>query len=71
MRFMLLMIPNIPDERYEQGPTADEVEQMMQFNEALTQAGVLLALDGLHPLSKGARVSSKNGEKSVTDGPFT
>ena len=70
MRFMLLMIPNIPDERYEQGPTADEVEQMMQFNEALTQAGVLLALDGLHPPSMGARVHFAGGKATVMDGPF-
>ena len=43
----------------------------MKFNEALTQAGVLLALDGLHPTSKGARVTSAGGKKTVTDGPFT
>jgi hypothetical protein len=44
---------------------------MMQYNEALNQAGVLLALDGLHPTSKGARVSLSGGKKTVTDGPFT
>ena len=43
----------------------------MKFNEALTQAGVLLALDGLHPSSKGARITSAGGKKTVTDGPFT
>jgi hypothetical protein len=71
MRFMMLMIPNLSEAEYEQGPSADGVAQMMQYNEALTQAGVLLALDGLHPTSKGARVSMSGGKKTVTDGPFT
>ena len=44
---------------------------MMKFNESLTQAGVLLALDGLLPPSQGARISLKDGKKTVTDGPFT
>jgi hypothetical protein len=44
---------------------------MQKFNEALTQAGVLLALDGLHPTSKGARIGVSGGKKTVTDGPFT
>jgi hypothetical protein len=70
-RFMMLMIPNISEEQYESGPTADDAAAMNKFNEALTQAGVLLALDGLHPSSKGARVTTSGGKKSVTDGPFT
>jgi hypothetical protein len=70
-RFMMFMIPNIPDEEYEKGPSADDVAEMMKFNEALTQAGVLLALDGLHAPSKGARITVKDGKKTVTDGPFT
>ena len=71
MRFMLLMIPNIPEDQYEEGPSAEDVGEMQKFNEALTQAGVLLALDGLHPTSKGARISVSGGKKTVTDGPFT
>jgi hypothetical protein len=43
---------------------------MMAYNEELTKAGVLLALDGLHPTSKGARVSFSGGRGKVTDGPF-
>ena len=70
-RFMLFMIPNIPDEQYEQGLNADDVSEMMKFNESLTQAGVLLALDGLLAPSKGARIAVKDGKKTVTDGPFT
>jgi hypothetical protein len=71
MRFMMLMIPNLSEDEYERGPSADGVAEMMQYNEALTQAGVLLALDGLHPSSKGARVALSGGRKTVTDGPFT
>ena len=70
-RFMMLILPNISDEQYEQGVSADDVAPMGKFNEALTQAGVLLAADGLHPASKGARVTAAGGKKTVTDGPFT
>jgi hypothetical protein len=71
MRFMMLMIPK----GYETAapgtmPDAKAVEAMMKFNEALQKAGVLVALDGLHPPSMGARVSFKNGKPIVTDGPF-
>ena len=70
-RFMMFMIPNLSDEEYDKGPTAEAVGEMMKYNETLTQAGVLLALDGLHPPSKGARISLSGGKKTVTDGPFT
>ena len=43
---------------------------MMKYNESLQKAGVLLALDGLHPPSMGARVSFPGGKPKVTDGPF-
>jgi hypothetical protein len=72
MRFMMLMIPK----GYEQAapgamPSADHIAAMMKYNEALTKAGVLLALDGLHPPSVGARVSFSGGKPTVTDGPFS
>src|SRR5262245_37610919 len=71
MRFMMLMIPK----GYEAAapgtmPDAGAVKAMMKYNEALQQAGVLLALDGLHPPSMGARVSFSGGKPKVTDGPF-
>lgn len=71
MRFMLLVIPK----GYEDAapgtlPDAEGVERMMKFNEELHRAGVLLALDGLHPPSMGARVSYSGGKPTVTDGPF-
>jgi hypothetical protein len=68
---MMLMIPK----GYESAPPkvelpVDRVEAMMKYNESLQKAGVLLALDGLHPLSMGARVSFAGGKPKVTDGPF-
>ena len=71
MRFMMLMIPK----GYEKAgpdtvPDAKAVEAMMKYNESLQKAGVLLALDGLHPPSTGARVSFPGGRPKVTDGPF-
>jgi len=72
MRFMMLMIPK-GYEKAEPGamPDAKAVEAMMNYNESLQKAGVLLALDGLHPPSMGARVSFSGGKPRVTDGPFT
>lgn len=71
MRFMMLMIPK-GYEAAEPGtvPDAPAVERMMKYNESLQEAGVLLALDGLHPPSMGARVSFTGGRPKVTDGPF-
>ena len=43
---------------------------MTKYNESLTQAGVLLGLDGLHPPAKAARVAFAGGKARVTDGPF-
>ena len=72
MRFMMLMIPK-GYEKAEPGamPDAKAVAAMMAYNESLQKAGVLLALDGLHPPSMGARVSFSGGKPKVTDGPFT
>ena len=72
MRFMMLMIPK-GYEKAQPGtvPDAKAVAAMMKYNEALQKAGVLLALDGLHPPSMGARVTFTGGRPKVTDGPFT
>ena len=78
MRFMMLMIPKVyqPDTpAHEQAgenfaPPVDAVEKMMKFNEELAKAGALIALDGLHPTSHGARISFSGGKAKVTDGPF-
>jgi hypothetical protein len=71
MRFMMLMIPR----GYETAkpgtvPDAAAVAAMMKYNESLQKAGVLLALDGLHPPSMGARITFPGGKPKVTDGPF-
>lgn len=71
MRFMMLMIPK----GYESAapgtmPDPKAVEAMMKYNESLKEAGVLLAVDGLHPPSMGARVSFSGGKPTVTEGPF-
>jgi hypothetical protein len=52
-------------------PDPKVFEAMMKYNEELTKAGVLLALDGLHPTSRGARVRVSGGKRTITDGPFT
>lgn len=71
MRFMMLMIPKgYEDATPGTMPDVEAVEKMMKYNEDLLKAGVLLALDGLHPPSVGARVSFKGGKPKVTDGPF-
>jgi len=70
MRFMMIMIPNIPDEA-DWSPDVEAVAKMSRYNEELTKAGVLLSLDGLQPPEKGARISFSGGSPNVTDGPFS
>src|SRR5262245_19090180 len=72
MRFMMLMFPG-GYEKAKPGTLPDRkaIEVMRKYNEQLQKAGVLLALDGLHPPSMGARVTFKGGKSKVTDGPFT
>jgi hypothetical protein len=70
MRFMMLMIPNLKQD-VKWMPTAEAVAAMSRYNEELSKAGMLLALDGLQPVEKGARVTFQAGGKNVvTDGPF-
>ena len=73
MRFMMLMIPKGYETAPPPGtiPDSERMDAMTRYNEALQKAGVLLALDGLHPPSMGARVSFAAGEPTVRDGPFT
>jgi hypothetical protein len=72
MRFMMLMIPK-GYEKAKPGsmPDAKVVAEMMKYNRSLQKAGVLLALDGLHPPSMGARISFPGGKPKVIDGPFS
>lgn len=72
MRFMLLMIPSGYLEAAPGAmPDVAAVAAMMKYNEELGKAGVLLALDGLHPPSMGARVTFAAGKAVISDGPFT
>jgi hypothetical protein len=71
MRFMVIVKAN---EDSENGvlPTEEQLAEMGAFNEELVKAGVMLAGEGLHPSSKGARVRfDKDGASTVIDGPFT
>jgi hypothetical protein len=52
-------------------PSEQLLTEMGQYNEALANAGILLAAEGLHPSSKGVRVKFSGTNRSITDGPFT
>ena len=69
MRFMVLIKA---DRNSEAGvmPSEELLTEMGRFNEELVKAGVMLAGEGLHPSSKGARVRFSGKERHVTDGPF-
>jgi hypothetical protein len=76
MRFM--MIPPVyqpdapPGDRVEEGlaPPAEVVAKLMKFNEELAKAGVLIALNGLHPSSRGVRGAFAGGKSKMADRPF-
>jgi hypothetical protein len=70
MRFVILIKA---DKNSEAGVLPDEqlLTEMGKFNEELVKAGVMLAGEGLHPSSKGARVKFSGEKRTVTDGPFT
>ena len=69
MRFMVIVKA---DENSEAGimPSVQLLTDMGKFNEDLANAGVMLAGEGLHPTSKGARVKFSRGKTIVIDGPF-
>jgi len=69
MRFMVLVKA---DENSEAGvpPSEELLTEMGKYNEELASAGVMLAGEGLHPSSKGARVTFSGEKRTVIDGPF-
>lgn len=69
MRFMMFIYPHIEQEA-DWTPDVEAVAAMSKYNEELSKAGVLLALDGLHPTSEGARITYEGSKPRVTDGPF-
>jgi hypothetical protein len=70
MRFMVLVPANSESEAGEM-PSTEDLAEMTKYNEELVKAGVMLAGDGLHPTSKGARVRFNGANRTVIDGPFT
>src|SRR2546425_4971199 len=69
MRFMVIVKAN-KDSEAGVMPTEALLTEMGKFNEQLANAGVMLAGEGLHPSSKGARVRFSGGKTTVIDGPF-
>src|SRR3954470_5179682 len=70
MRFMVIVKA---DKSTEAGvlPSKEMLTEMGKFNEELAEAGVMLAMDGLQPSSKGARVRFSGNKRTVVDGPFS
>ncbi|MGQ7817574.1 YciI family protein [Metapseudomonas furukawaii] len=69
MRFMVI-VKATPESEAGIMPSTELLTAMGQYNEELVNAGVLLAGEGLHPSSKGARVRFSGKDRSVIDGPF-
>ena len=69
MRFMA-MVKSTPDMEAGEMPSEELLRQMGEFNEEMVKAGVMLAGEGLHPSSKGARVEFGGEQPVVQDGPF-
>jgi hypothetical protein len=70
MRFMVLVKADKSSEA-DVLPDGKILTAMGKYNEELVKAGVMLAGEGLHPTSKGARVKFSGEQRTVTDGPFT
>jgi hypothetical protein len=69
MRFMVIVKAN-KDSEAGATPTKEMLTEMGKYNEELVKAGVMLAGEGLHASSKGARVKFSGGKQIVIDGPF-
>ncbi len=70
MRFMIIVKAS-KDSEAGVMPSEQLLAEMGKYNEELAKAGVLLAAEGLHPSSKGARVKFSGKKHTVIDGPFT
>jgi hypothetical protein len=66
----MVLVKASPESEAGEMPTEEVLSQMTDFNEELVKAGVMLAGEGLHPSSKGARVAFSGTERKVIDGPF-
>ncbi len=70
MRFMVIVKAS-PDSEAGKLPPPELLEEMGTFNEAMANAGVMRAGDGLQPSSKGTRIRFSGTQRTVIDGPFT
>ena len=71
MRFMVIVKATAESEKEGALPDPQLLLEMGKYNEELMKAGIVLAMDGLHPSSKGARVKFSGKSRTVVDGPFT
>jgi hypothetical protein len=69
MRFMVI-VKATADSEAGKMPSTEMLAAMGKYNEELVKAGIMLAGDGLHPSSKGARVHFSGSKRTVIDGPF-
>ena len=67
---VMVMVKATPDSEAGVMPSQQLLTEMGQFNEELVKAGIMLAGEGLHPSSRGARVRFSGKQRSVIDGPF-
>ena len=70
MRFMV-MVKATKESEAGVMPSEELLTEMGKYNEELVKAGVILAMEGLQPSSKGARVRFDGAKRTVIDGPFT
>jgi hypothetical protein len=71
MRVMVIIKSTPESEKAGARPDPQLMADMGKYNEELVKAGIVLAMDGLHPSSKGARVKFSGTSRTVVDGPFT
>jgi hypothetical protein len=67
----MVIVPGNEDSEAGVMPTEEMLAEMGRYNEELVNAGIVLAMDGLQPTSRGAKVRFEGGKRTVIDGPFT
>lgn len=68
---VMVMVKATPESEAGVLPDTELLAAMGRYNEELVKAGIMLAGEGLHPSSRGARVRFSGTQRSVIDGPFT
>jgi hypothetical protein len=68
---VIVMVKATQDSEAGVMPSEQLLTEMGNYNEELVKAGIMLAGEGLHPSSKGARIRFSGANRTVTDGPFT